>query len=129
MVLRATAQKQSPKQSLPKVSRSQMFFEIVVVKNFAIFTGKHLFESLFDKIARLKAIKRDSIQDDMVKHELRVTSYELLVTSWKLKSTSWKSKVRGQIHELWVQIHEFKSTSCESKSTSYEFKSKSYGIV
>ena len=25
---------------------------------------------------------------DMVKHDLRVTSYELRVTSWKLKSTS-----------------------------------------
>ena len=60
---------------------------------------------------------------DMVKHELRVTSYELRVTScelrvmsWKLKSTSSNSKVqvqthqlRVQIHELQVQIHEFKN--------------------
>ena len=71
MVLRATAPRQSPKQSLPKFSRLQMFFEIGVVKNFAIFTGKHLFESVFEKIARLKAIKRES----------KTMSYELLVTS------------------------------------------------
>ena len=35
---------------------------------------------------------------DMVKHELRVTS-------WKLKNTSWNSKVRVQIHELRIKIH------------------------
>ena len=30
-----------------KSSRSQMFFKIVVLKNFAIFTGKHLHKSLY----------------------------------------------------------------------------------
>ena len=59
MVLRATAEKESPKQSLPKVSRTSMFFEIGAVKNFAIFTGKHMFETLLNKVADLKAIKRD----------------------------------------------------------------------
>ena len=35
-------------------SRLQMFFEIGVLKNFAIFTRKHfVLESLFDKVAGL----------------------------------------------------------------------------
>ena len=32
-----------------------MFFKISVLKNFAIFTGKHLWESLINKIAGQKA--------------------------------------------------------------------------
>ena len=32
-----------------------MFFKIGVLKNFAIFTGKHLCWSLFNKVAGLKA--------------------------------------------------------------------------
>ena len=84
MVLRATAPRQSPKQSLPKFSRLQMFFEIGVVKNFAIFTGKHLFESVFEKIAHLKAIKRESKTRWYGK--TRVASYELRVTSYELKA-------------------------------------------
>ena len=32
-----------------------MFFKIGVLKNFANFTGKHLLESLFEKVASLKA--------------------------------------------------------------------------
>ena len=35
-------------------SRLQMFFKTGVLKNFAIFTGKHLLESLFNKEALLK---------------------------------------------------------------------------
>ena len=59
---------------------------------------------------------RATKDSDMVKHELRVTS-------WKLKSTSWSSKARVKIqkHEL-----KFKSTSYEFKSTSYKFESTSY---
>ena len=51
---------------------------------------------------------------NVVKHELRVTT-------WKFKSTSWNSKVR-----LEIQKCEFKSTSYEFISTSYEFKSTSW---
>ena len=58
-----------------------MFFEIGVVKNFAIFTGKHLFESVFEKIARLKAIKKTRWYG-----KKRVASYELRVTSYELKA-------------------------------------------
>ena len=54
MVLKATVQKQTPKQSLPTVSsedvkssRTQMYFKIGALRNFAIFTGKHLCWSLF----------------------------------------------------------------------------------
>ena len=36
-------------------SRLQMFFKTVVLKNFAIFTGKHLCGSLFNKVAGLQA--------------------------------------------------------------------------
>ena len=32
-------------------SRLQMYFEIGVLKNFANFKGKHLLESLFNKVA------------------------------------------------------------------------------
>ena len=46
MALKASVQKESRKQSLPKSdfrsSRSEMFFKIGVLRNFAIFTGKHL---------------------------------------------------------------------------------------
>ena len=47
-------------------------------------------------------------KSDMVKHELRVTSWKIKNTSWKFKSTSWSSKVRVQTHEVWVQIHELR---------------------
>ena len=45
-----------------KSSRSQMFFKIGVLKNFAIFIGKHMLESLCNKLAALWAskLKRDS---------------------------------------------------------------------
>ena len=36
-------------------SRSQMFFKIGLLKNFAIFKGKHLCWNLFNKVASLKA--------------------------------------------------------------------------
>ena len=35
---------------IAKSSRSEMFFKIGVLKNFAVFTGKHLLESLFNKV-------------------------------------------------------------------------------
>ena len=38
-----------------KSSSSQMFFKIGVLKNFAIFTGKHLCWSLFNKVAGWEA--------------------------------------------------------------------------
>ena len=57
MVLKATAQKESPKQSHPKVTSEavmQMFFKIGDLKNFAIFTGKRLCWSLlFNKVSGL----------------------------------------------------------------------------
>ena len=59
------------------------------------------------------------LKSDMVKHELRVTSWKLKSTSWNFKSTSWNSKVQVQI----------KSTSCEFQSTSYEFQSTSSRII
>ena len=45
-----------------KSSRSQMFFKIGVLKNFAIFIGKHVLKSLCNKVAALWAskLKRDS---------------------------------------------------------------------
>ena len=57
MALKATVQKESPKQSLPKVTSeaavTQMFFKIGVFKNFAIFIGKYLCWSTF--LIKLKA--------------------------------------------------------------------------
>ena len=50
MVLKATAQKESPKQSIPKVTSEaavrRCSSKIGVLRNFAIFTGKHLRWSL-----------------------------------------------------------------------------------
>ena len=60
---------------------------------------------------------------DMVKHELRVTSWKLKSTSWKFKSTSWNSKVLVRIKST---SYEFETTSYEFESTSYEFESTSY---
>ena len=67
--------------------------------------------------------------DDIVKHELRVTSCELQVTSWllkgtswKFKSTSWNSKVRVQIHELRVQIHKLRVQIWELRVQIYDFR-------
>ena len=42
-----SVQKESPKQSHPKVSRMQMFFKKGDPRNFAIFTAKHLRWSFF----------------------------------------------------------------------------------
>ena len=47
MVLKATVEKESLIQSLPKSSRTQMFFKKGVLRNFATFTGKYLSWSLF----------------------------------------------------------------------------------
>ena len=41
-------------------SRSQMFFKIVVLKNFAIFTGKHLCWSLFLHCKACNVIKKET---------------------------------------------------------------------
>ena len=44
-----------------KSNRSQMFFKVVIVKSFTIFTGKHLCWNLFLEIFRLATLlKRDS---------------------------------------------------------------------
>ena len=43
-----------------KSSRSQMFFKIGVLKNFAIFTGKHLWRNLF--IIKLQAWRPEGLQ-------------------------------------------------------------------
>ena len=50
--LKATVQKESPKEPFPKVTSEAaayrcMFFKIGALRDFAIFTGKHLFWSLF----------------------------------------------------------------------------------
>ena len=57
MVLKAAVQKESPKQSLPKVTSEaavcrSMFFETGAVRNFGIFTGKHLCGSIFKNSCR-----------------------------------------------------------------------------
>ena len=52
MVLKATVQKEGPKQSHPKVTSEegmQLFFKIGDVRNFARFTGKHMCWSIFFK--------------------------------------------------------------------------------
>ena len=41
--------------SIFRSSRSAMFFKIGILKNFSNFTGKHLLESLFNKVAELQA--------------------------------------------------------------------------
>ena len=38
-------------------SRLQMFFKIVVLKNFSIFTRKHVLQSLFNKVAGLEGLQ------------------------------------------------------------------------
>ena len=59
MVLTGTVQKESPKQSLPKVtseaaSRMKMFFKIGALRNSAIFTGKNsVLKSFFNKVTSL----------------------------------------------------------------------------
>ena len=60
MVLKATVQKGSTKQSLPKVTSEAavcryMFFKIGALRNFAIFTGKQLCWILF--LAKLQALQ------------------------------------------------------------------------
>ena len=44
---------------------------------------------------------------DMVKHELRVTSWKFKSTSWNLRVTSQIHELRLQVYELRVQIHEY----------------------
>ena len=62
---------------------------------------------------------RSFMMRDMVKHDLRVSSYELRVESWKARVESLKARVE-------IQKCEFKSTSYEFESTSYEFETTSY---
>ena len=57
-----------------------------------------------------------NFEGDMVKHELRVTSYKLRVESLKARVDGIKARVK-------IQKCEFKSTGYEFKFTSYEFKS------
>ena len=40
-------------------SRSQMFFKISVLKNFGIFTGKHLLESVFNQVAGVQVFSSE----------------------------------------------------------------------
>ena len=42
-----------------KNNHSQMFFKIGALKNFAIFTGKCLLESVFDKVAGQQLYKKE----------------------------------------------------------------------
>ena len=63
---------------------------------------------------------------DMVKHELRVTSYELRVKSLKARVESLKARVEIEKFKSKSSSCEFKSTRYELKSTRYELKSTSY---
>ena len=63
---------------------------------------------------------------DMVKHELRVTSYELRVKSLKARVESLKARVEIEKFKSKSSSYEFKSTRYELKSTRYELKSTSY---
>ena len=48
-----------PKASLYRSSRLQMFFETDVLKNFSIFTGKHLCRGFF--LIKLQAFMRETL--------------------------------------------------------------------
>ena len=60
---------------------------------------------------------------DMVKRELRLTSYELRVESLKARVEIQKCEFKSTSYEFESTSYEFKSTSCEFESTSYEFES------